>query len=124
MKTKKEITRYLIVTPFIGLTDFGVYYLLIRFFPHFVSKAISYIVANGLGYLFNKYWVFTKKKASIPEAGRYVTVDIALFACNVITNQIILHVSQHAVFLAIATASLLTMLLSFVCKKWWVFKSP
>ena len=122
MKTKKEIIRYLIITPFIGLTDFGVYYLLILFLPHFVSKAISYIIANSIGYLFNKYWVFKQKQASVPEAGRYVIVDILLFFCNVITNQIILHVSHHAVFLAIATASLLTMLLSFVCKKWWVFK--
>lgn len=122
MKTKHNILRYLIITPFIGLADFGVYYLCIRFLPHFVSKAISYIVANGIGYLFNKYWVFKKKQTSYPEVGRYVAVDLVLFGCNVLINQIILIVSHHAVFLSIATASLITMLLSFACKKWWVFK--
>ena len=58
MKTKKEIIKYLIVTPFIGATDFGVYYLLIHFrLPYSVAKAISYIIANGAGYLFNKFWI-------------------------------------------------------------------
>ena len=126
MKTKKEIIRYLIVTPCIGATDFAVYFLLIHSrFPYWASKAISYIIANGIGYLFNKWWVFKRKQkqASCPEAGRYVIVDVSLFACNIITNQAILHVWPKAVFPAIATASILTAILSFICKKFWVFKT-
>jgi putative flippase GtrA len=126
MKTKKEISRYLIVTPFIGALDFGIYFLLIHFrLPYSVSKAISYIIANGVGYLFNKHWVFKRKRkqSSYPEAGRYIIVDISLFVCNIATNQVILHVWPHAIFLAIVTASILTATLSFICKKFLVFKT-
>jgi len=126
MKTKKEIIKYLIVTPFIGATDFGVYYLLIHFrLPYSVSKAISYVIANGAGYLFNKFWIFKRKRkqSAVPEVGRYFIVDVSLFAVNIIINQVILHVWPHAVFLAIATASILTAMMSFICKKFWVFKT-
>ena len=125
MKMKKEILRYLIVTPFIGLTDFGIYFLLIRFLPHSVSKAISYVIANGTGYLFNKFWIFKRehKQAAVPEAGRYLIVDGVLFVANVAINHVMLSVSHHAVFLSIATASLVTALLSFTFKKLWVFKT-
>ena len=125
MKTKKEISRYLLVMPFVGATDFGIYFLLIHFLPHSVSKAISYIIANGADYVFNKYWIFKRKRkqASVPEAGRYFILDVVLFICNVAINQGILHVWPHAVFIAIAAASLLTVLLSFTFKKVWVFKT-
>ena len=130
MKTKKEISRYLIVTPFIGALDFGIYFLLIHFrLPYSVSKAISYTIANGISYLFSKYWIFKRKRkqATPPEAGRYFIVDIILFGFNVITNQVILHVWPHvwphAVFIAIAAASVLTAVLSFTCNKLFVFKT-
>ncbi len=124
-KTRKEMARYLIVTPFVGATDFGIYFLCIRFMPHAISKAISYIIANGADYLINKFWVFKRKRkqAAVPEAGRYFILDLTLFAVNVITNQSILHVWPKAVLIAIVTASLLTALLSFIFKKLWVFKT-
>jgi putative flippase GtrA len=126
MKTKKEITRYLIVTPCIGALDFGIYYLLIYFrLPYSISKAISYTIANGISYLFSKYWIFKRKRkqATPPEAGRYLIVDVILFVFNVAMNQVILHVWPHAVFIAIATASILTAVLSFTCNKLFVFKT-
>jgi putative flippase GtrA len=126
MKTKKEITRYLIVTPFIGALDFGIYFLLIHFrLPYSVSKAISYTIANGISYLFSKYWVFKRKRkqATTPEAGRYFIVDVILFGFNIIANQAILCVWPHAVFLAVAAASILTAALSFSCNKFFVFKT-
>jgi putative flippase GtrA len=126
MKIKKEVIRYLIVTPFIGATDIGIYYLLIHFqAPYSVSKAISYIIANSISFLFSKYWIFTRKKkeASVPEAGRYLIVDVVLFVFNIIANQTVLTISSHAVFLSFVTASLVTALLSFTCNKFLVFKS-
>jgi putative flippase GtrA len=124
-KTGKEIIRYVIVLPVIGTLDFGIYFLLILILPHAVSKAISYIISNGTGYLFNKFWIFKRKKkqAAAPEGGRYVIVDVVLFVVNVATNQAILHFWPQAVFPAIATASLLTALMSFLSKKFWVFKT-
>ena len=126
MKTKKEISRYLILIPFEGALDFGIYFLLIHFrLPYSASKAISYIIANGVGYFFNKYWIFKRKRkqATYPEAGRYFILDVVLFGCNIIINQAILHFWPRAVFPAVAIASLLTALLSFIFKKIWVFKT-
>jgi putative flippase GtrA len=126
MKTKKEISRYLIVTPFIGALDFGIYFILIHFrLPYSVSKAISYTIANVISYLFSKYWIFKRKRkqATTPEAARYFIIDLILFGFNVATNQAILYVWPHAVFIAIATASLLTAALSFTCNKLFVFKT-
>ncbi|MBF0385292.1 MAG: GtrA family protein [Candidatus Omnitrophica bacterium] len=125
MKVKKEIIRYLIVTPFVGAADFGIYFLLIRFLPNSVSKGISYIIANGADYLLNKYWIFKRKQkqAAAPEVGRYFILDVVLFVCNVGINQLSLYVWPHAVFLALAIASAVTALLSFIFKKWWVFKT-
>ncbi len=123
-KVKKELARYLMVVPFVGAADFGAYYLLILFMPHSVSKAISYIISNGIGYLFNKYWIFKKTETSHSETARYFILDVLLLGFNVIANQIILNVWPQAVFLAWAMAGLLTMLISFVSKKWWVFTTP
>ena len=122
---KKEMLRYALVTPFIGLTDFGLYFLLIRSLPHSVAKAISYIIANGIGYLFNKYWIFKRghKQAAVPEAGRYLIVDGGLFFGNVAINYVILTIWPHAVLLAVAAASIVTGLMSFISKRFWVFKT-
>ena len=126
MKTKKEITRYLIVTPCIGALDFGIYYLLIHFrLPYSAAKAISYIIANTISYLFSKNWIFKRKRkqAAGPEVGRYFIVDVILFGVNVMTNHVILMVWPKAILLALIIASLLTALMSFTCNKFWVFKT-
>lgn len=113
----------MIITPFIGATDFGVYFLLVHFrLPYSVAKGISYIIANGAGYVFNKYWIFKCKKPSYPEAGRYLIVDLALFVCNIIINQAVLHMWPKAILPAVAIASVSTAVLSFICKKFWIFK--
>ncbi len=121
MKTKKEITRYSIVTPMVGATDFGVYYLSKLFLPLNVSKGISYVCAAIMGYLFSKYWVFSKQKTCHPEMARYWVTDLLLLGYNVTVNWTILHFWPHAVFLGLAIASVSTAVLSFTIKKWWVF---
>jgi len=126
MKIGKEIKRYLIVTPFIGATDFGLYYLLIFFrLPYSVAKAFSYTIANVISYLFSKQWIFKRKskQALSPEIGRYFILDVILFIFNVATNQAILFVWPKSVFLGVTTASLLTACLSFTFNKFWVFKT-
>ncbi len=124
MKTKKEITRYCIVTPVVGSTDFGIYYLSKLFLPIAVAKAISYVCAGVMGYLFSKYWVFSKRKTSNSEMTRYWTSDLVLMGYNVLANQTILNFWSHSIFLAMAFASASTAVLSFSIKKWWVFKTP
>ncbi len=124
MKIKKEIIRYCTVTPMVGATDFGVYFLSKLFLPIAFAKGISYVCAAIMGYLFSKYWVFSKHKTNHPEMARYWVTDLILLGYNVLANQTILNFWPHAVFLALAIASVSTAVLSFTLKKWWVFKTP
>ncbi len=123
MKIKKELIRYCIVTPMVGATDFGVYYLFKLFLPLNAAKGISYVCAAIVGYLFSKYWVFSKHKTCHAEMARYWIADLILLGYNVLANHTILHFWPKAVFLSLAIASVSTAALSFAIKKWWVFKT-
>ncbi len=121
--TKKEIIRYCIVTPLVGVTDFGFYYLSKLFLPISAAKAISFVCAGIAGYLLNKYWTFCKQKKCYPEMARYWIVELVLLGYNVLANRVILNLWPSAIFLALAIASVSTAVLSFTLKKWWVFKT-
>jgi putative flippase GtrA len=121
MSTQKEICRFLLVTPFVGLTDFGVYFLCLEFLPLSVSKGIAFAVAAVVGYLLNKHWTFRKHRRSYSEAGRYFLIQVFLLGFNVVVNKLVLLPFPEAIFLAMMTASLLTAVVSFILKKWWVF---
>lgn len=124
MQTKKELIRYCIVTPVVGAIDFGIYYLSKLFLPISVAKGISYVCAMIVGYVFSKHWVFSKHKTCRPEIARFLVTDVVLLGYNVIANQMFLNFRPHAIFLALAFASVSTAVLSFAIKKWWVFKTP
>ncbi|MBF0523176.1 MAG: GtrA family protein [Candidatus Omnitrophica bacterium] len=123
MSTKKEIIRFFVAGPVVGVTDFGVYYLLINFLSFSLSKAISFICASIAAYLFNKYWIFHFNQPSYSEIGRYTIINFLALGINVLTNQSLLNVWPGAVFLALILASMLTGLFTFIFFKWWVFKA-
>jgi len=123
MKIEKEIIRFLIVTSMAAITDIGLYFLLKSFLPSDISKGISFLCGGIVAYIFNKNWTFSKHRKSNPEMGRYWISGLVLLGYNVITNRTILNFWPHAVFLALAIASVSTAILSFIFKKWWVFKS-
>jgi len=124
MNTKKEIIRFSIAGTFVGATDFGIYYILIHFLSFSLAKGISFTCAGIVAYLFNKYWIFKYNQASsYPEVGRYLIINFLGLGINVFTNQSVLNVWPGAVFLALIIASMLTGLFTFICFKWWVFRS-
>ncbi len=55
---------------------------------------------------------------------RYWVTEVVLLGYNVLANRMMLNVWPGAVFLALAFASVSTAILSFILKKWWVFKTP
>ena len=121
---RQEIIRSSIAGPFIGATDFGIYYLLIHFLPFSLAKAASFTCAGAVAYLFNKYWIFqTGEPPSYVQIGRYWIINFVALGINVLTNQMILRAQPGAVFLALVIATALTSLFTFACFKWWVFKT-
>ena len=111
------------VSPMVGATDFGVYFLSKIFLPVDIAKGISFICAGIAGYLFNKYWTFSQHRRSHTEMIRYWITEVFLLGFNISVNKGILLLWPQAHFLGAATASLSTALVSFICKKMWVFKT-
>ncbi len=123
MNTKKEITRFLIAGGIVNATDFSIYYTLLHFLPFSVSKGISFTCAGIVGYLLNKYLIFKYSQPSSAEIGRYALINFLALGINVSINQGILNMRPGAVWAALAIATILTGLFTFVCFKWWVFRT-
>ncbi|MBF0387906.1 MAG: GtrA family protein [Candidatus Omnitrophica bacterium] len=122
MNTKKEMIRFYIAGLITGATDFGIYFLLIRFMPFSLAKGISFICAGIVGYIFNKYWIFSCNQPSYAEVGRYLFINVLALCINVLVNQRLLIVWPGAVLVDLVMASALTGAFTFVCYKWWVFR--
>ncbi len=123
MNTKKEIIRFSISGTIVVATDFGIYYLLFHHLPFSIAKAISFTCAGIVGYLLNKYWTFKRNQPSYAEVGRYTLTNFLALGINVVTNQSVLNLRPDAVFLALVIATIVTSLFTFVCFKWWVFRT-
>ena len=124
MKTRKEVLRFLIAGAMINGTDFSVYFILFHVLSYSLSKGLSFSCAGIVGYLLCKYWIFKRNRLSYAEMGRYALVNLLALGINVLTNQAILNVWPGAVLAALLVATVLTGLFTFVCFKWWVFKTP
>ena len=123
MKAKKEIIRFIIAGIIVNVVDFSIYYFLFHSLPFSISKGISFICAGIVGYFLIKFWTFKHNKpSSYAEIFRYALINSLALAINVLTNQSILNLWPSAVFPALAIATILTGLFTFVCFKWWVFK--
>jgi len=123
MNTRKNMIRFLIAGSLINATDFSVYYVLFHFLPFGLSKGISFTCAGIVGYVLNKYWTFKHNQASYAEVGRYAFINVLALGINVLTNQSILNVWPRAVWVALIIATIVTGLFTFVCFKWWVFRT-
>jgi putative flippase GtrA len=119
---KGQFLRFSLVTPFVGLTDFGVYYLGLRFLPHAGAKALSFACGAALGYFLNKHFTFRSRRRSVDEMGKYLVVQVVLLGVNVASNEAALRAFPGAVFPALVFASLVAFFTSFTLKKWWVFR--
>ena len=124
MNARKEVIRFLIAGAIVNATDFSIYYFLFHFLSFSIAKGISFICAGIVGYLLNKFWTFKHNKPpSYTEVGRYALVNFLALGINVLTNQGILNVWPGAIWLALIIATASTGLFTFVCFKWWVFRT-
>lgn len=123
MNARKEIIRFLIAGTFVVATDFSVYYVLLRFLSVSTAKGLSFACAGIVGYILNKYWTFKHSQPSYAEIVRYAFINFLALGINVVTNRSILHVRPGAVLLALIIATTITSVFTFVCFKWWVFRT-
>ena len=123
MNSRKEILRFLISGAVINGTDFSVYFILFHFLPYSISKGISFTCAGIVGYLLCKHWIFKRDRLSYAEMGRYALINGLALGINILTNQMILNTWLGAVLAALLMATAVTGLFTFVCFKWWVFRT-
>ncbi|MBU1044424.1 MAG: GtrA family protein [Candidatus Omnitrophica bacterium] len=123
MSKTKEIIRFSISGIFVVATDASIYYLLIRFLPSAIAKGISFTCGGIVAYLLNKYWTFKQEEKSTAEIFRFVFANSLALGLNIGINEIILYIDKQAVFLALAIATAITAIFTFIVFKFWVFKS-
>ena len=123
LKTRKEVIRYFIAGALTNAIDFSIYFLLINVLSYNISKAISFTCAGIVGYLFNKYWAFERCQTSYAEGGRYAFISVLALGINIVTNRSILNIWPEQMLLGLVIASMATGLFTFICFKWWVFRT-
>src|SRR5690606_14239972 len=90
---------FIIVGGLNTLVDFAVLNLLIAVFEtpsgtlYSVFKGISFVVAVGNSYIWNKFWTFSSNEKTDPKKVlRFFTVSVVGFGINVIVASIIVNV--------------------------------
>jgi len=118
---QKELRRFLVAGFSAVGVDLTTYYILLHFLPHYGAKGISFLLGTCVAYLLNKYWTFEKHEKSYAEIVRFACLYTATLGANVLTNQVILELS-NIVFLGFLGATAISTMLNFIGQKWWVFK--
>jgi putative flippase GtrA len=120
-RIKKEIRRFLIAGCSAVGTDLLSYYIMLNFLSHDIAKTISFVLGTIVAYIINKYWTFEKYEKSYKEILKFGFLYTSTLGANVITNKIILQITDM-VFLAFLMATGVSTVLNFIGQKWWVFK--
>ena len=120
-KIKKELKRFLVAGLSAVGTDLVMYYILLNFMPHDISKAISFLLGTVVAFVINKYWTFEKHEKSYKEMLKFGILYSLTLGTNVMTNKMILEYTS-LVFLAFLVATGVSTVLNFIGQKWWVFK--
>ena len=120
-KIKKELKRFLVAGLSAVGTDLVMYYILLNFMPHDISKAVSFLLGTVVAFVINKYWTFEKHEKSYKEILKFGILYSLTLGTNVMTNKMILEYTS-LVFLAFLVATGVSTVLNFIGQKWWVFK--
>lgn len=121
-RTSKELKKFLVAGCSAVGTDMGSYFLLLEFFPHSVSKGVSFLLGTIVAYFFNKYWTFEKQEKSLTEIARFGMLYSMTLGANVMTNKATLMVSGNMILFSFLVATSVSTVLNFVGQKWWVFR--
>ena len=122
-RQRDEFIKFCAAGSAITATDFCIYYILFHFLPFSVAKGISFASAGIVGYLLCKYWIFKNSKPSLAEVIRYAFINSLALGINVTINHHFLRQWHSSVLVALMMATSITGLFTFVCFKWWVFKT-
>lgn len=118
---KRQLYRFFISGVSAVVTDFIIYYILIKYMDHSNSKVISFFSGTLVSYFTNKFWTFEKKNKSIKELMKFMALYTSTLCVNVAVNKIVLDFT-NVVILGFLFATGTSTTLNFIGQKWWVFK--
>lgn len=119
------------------LLDLGILNALIFFsgiavgYQYSIFKAISFIIASGNSYLWNKYWTFNvSKNANIKEVGHFFIITLIGFGVNVGVASLVVNVigplgdisPERWANIGAMVAVAMSLVWNFVGYKFFVFK--
>jgi putative flippase GtrA len=88
-----------------------------------VAAAISFVVAAGNNYFWNRHWTFVREKGDIGAQGlRFFVVSLAAFVVNQLWLVLFIDVLHWRKVLSQAIAIILVTPLNFLGNKLWSFR--
>lgn len=119
---KKELKRFIVAGICAVTTDLLLYYFLLMYLTHDISKGISFLIGTVVAYIINKYWTFEKQEKSYREIFQFGILYSFTLGANVSVNKIVLDLSNNTIILGFILATGVSTILNFVGQKWWVFR--
>ena len=121
-KNIREILRFLVGGGSAVLTDFLTYRLLVYAgLDVSPSKAISYVLGAGVGFLINKFWTFESKQFRPAEIVLYILLYACSACINTVSNKLVLQLTGMTV-LAFLAATGISTVINFIGQKFLVFR--
>ena len=120
-KLTKQIRRFLIAGLSAVFTDLTSYYVMLNFFNNDIAKTFSFLLGSLVAFFINKYWTFEKFTKSFMELIKFGVLYASSLAANVISNSILLDISE-IIFLSFIIATGVSTIINFLGQKFWVFR--
>ena len=118
-----KLARFCAVGGLVAAADFGLIWLFVHGLPRLGAVALAYLLAVGLHFCLNRWWVFAASQSPpITQLKRYGLVVAVCWLCTVAVTAFCLAALTANVFLAKAAAIPPATLLGFILMRNYVFR--
>jgi putative flippase GtrA len=106
------------------LIDFALYWWLSRYVlvdQYVAAKMLSYFGGTINSYLMNKHWTFASSERVLPEAARFLLINVSAWAINSLAMRLFIDAGLRDL-LAFVLATLASFLFNFTLQKLFTFR--
>ena len=110
------LLRFLVSGGINTMTTYGVFLILLRFVPHYMSYSISFIIGIGISYLLNRYFVFAspgRKRALL-----YPAIYLMQYLFGLLIVFLWIDLLQFNINLVLLASLIVTIPITFILTKW------
>lgn len=123
----RHFIKYSIIGSSSAAIDFFIYWTLTRSFSFFsehylIANAISFIIATGWGFIWNKNWTFEDKDSKkIKQYLKYITICGSSLLLAELILYILVRLGMHDI-IAKFCIGIISWAWNFTMNKYWTFK--